>query len=127
MKNVEAESKGLGAGNTRKTDVKQTESTTKDYAIKDVFSLSRQPMKQQLSGCIDTTVDMKRHWYWVKIKLGDTNSTKSKVVDISTCSKKNKVKIDQRSGVKITAVKPQKKSWKANLYLSIARKLKKTS
>ena len=45
----------------------------------------------------------------MKIKLDDTNSTKSKVVDISTCIKKNKVKIDQRSGVEITAVKPQKK------------------
>lgn len=38
-------------------------STTKDYAIKDVLPLLREPTKQQPSGCTDTATDMKNHWY----------------------------------------------------------------
>ena len=49
---------------------------------------------------------MKRQWYQVKIKLDEINDTKSKMADISACSKKKmKERWFRVRGVEITAVK----------------------
>ena len=70
--------------------VKQTESTTKDYVIKGVLPLPGQPTKHPASGRVGAKADIKRQWYYVKIKLDEINDTKSKMVNISTRSKKMK-------------------------------------
>ena len=69
---------------------KQTESTTKDYVIKGVLSLPRQPTKHPASGGVGATADMKRQWYQVKIKLNEINEIKLKVLVILICCKKMK-------------------------------------
>ena len=102
---LEAESKRLVERITETTHVKQTELTAKDYVIKSALPLTRQPTKHSASDCVGATADMKREWYSVKIKLDEINDTKSKMVDISTRSKKYEAKIDQRKEVEITAVK----------------------
>ena len=85
-----AESEGLVERNIETPHVKQTESTTKDYVIKGVPPLPGQPTKHPGSGCVGTEADIKRQWHRVKIKLDEINVTKSKMVNISTCSKKMK-------------------------------------
>ena len=57
---LEAGSEGLVERNTETTHVKQTESTTKDYVIKGVLPLPRQPTKYLASGCVGATADMNR-------------------------------------------------------------------
>ena len=105
---MEAESEGLVERNTETTHVKQTESATKDYAIKGALPLPKQRTKHLASGRVGATADMKRKWYQVKIKLDEINDSKSKMADISTYSNKNEAKVDQGEGVEITAVKPPK-------------------
>ena len=87
---LEAKSEGLVERNTETPYVKQTESTIKDYVIKGVLPLPGQPTKHPASGCFGTTADTKTQWYRVKIKLDEINNTKSKMANISTCSKKMK-------------------------------------
>ena len=86
--------------------MKQIESTCKNYVIKGVLPLPGQRTKHAASGRVGTTADMKRQSYRVKIKLDETTDIKSKIANISNCSKKNEAKIDQRKEVKITVVEP---------------------
>ena len=57
---LEAGSEGLVERNTETTHVKQTESTTKDYVVKGVLPLLRQPTKNLASGRVSATADMNR-------------------------------------------------------------------
>ena len=57
---LEAQREDLVERNTITTDVKQTKSTSKDYAIKDVFSFPKQPTKRFLSCCVGATDDMNK-------------------------------------------------------------------
>ena len=87
---LEAGSEGLVERNTEKAHVKQTESTTKDYGIKGVLPLQRQPTKHPASSRVGATADLKKQWYRVKTNLDEINETKSKIADILICNKKMK-------------------------------------
>ena len=87
---LEAGSEGLVERNTEKAHVKQTESTTKDYGIKGVLPLQRQPTKHLASSRVGATADLKKQWYRVKTNLDEINETKSKIADILICNKKMK-------------------------------------
>ena len=84
---LEAESEGLVEQNAETSHIRQTELATKDYAIKSVLPLPGQLTKHPANGCVDATADMKRKWYRMRIKLDETNDTKFKMGNISTCSK----------------------------------------
>ena len=87
---LETQSEDLVERNIETTHVKQTEFTTKDYGTKGVLHLLRKSTKHPASCRVGATADMKRQWNRVKIKLGEINDTKSKMMDISSCNKKIK-------------------------------------
>ena len=62
-KNSRVEIAELPERNTETTLVKQTESTTKDYVIKGILPLPRQPTKHPANGRVRVKTDMKRMWY----------------------------------------------------------------
>ena len=76
-KNSEAEIAELVERNTKTTHVKQTESTTKDYVIKGILPLPRQPTKHPASGRVGIKTDLKRLWYQMKSKLDEINETQN--------------------------------------------------
>ena len=57
---MDAQREDLVERNTITTDVKQTKSTSKDYAVKDVFLFQKQRTKRFLSCCVGATDDMKK-------------------------------------------------------------------
>ena len=60
MEKLEAQREDLVKRNTKTTDVKQNNSTSKDCAIKGIFPLPRQPTKRLPSGRVGARADMKK-------------------------------------------------------------------